>query len=361
VKRFLAALATLAIASAFSQVPPDYPAGYRKLITAAQREGRLVIYSSTDFAAAAPLIAEFEGIYPGITVDYAEMNSPEVYGRFVAETEANGSSADITWSSSMDLQIKLANDRYAEAYKSPEARFLPEWAIWRDEAFGTTFEPAVFVYNKKLLSADEVPRTHSDLLRLLTTKREKFAGNITTYDIEKAAVGFLFLTQDTMAMPSFWSLVNAMGACNVELDANTASMIERIASGKDLLGYNLLGSYALAHAKRDPSLGVVLPTDYTLVLSRVMLIAKKARHPSAAKLWVDFVLSRRGQTVIAERSRLFSIRADVSGEFTAAALTRTLGASARPIPVGSALLVHLDKAKHQEIIRRWRQAVRQEK
>ncbi|MGZ5112987.1 MAG: ABC transporter substrate-binding protein, partial [Usitatibacter sp.] len=244
--------------AAHAQIPPDYPSGYRKMITAGQREGRLVIYSSTDLSAAAPLIADFELLYPGIEVEYNEMNSPEIYGRFVSETDNDGSSADITWSSSMDLQIKLANDRYAEVYKSPESRFLPEWAVWRDEAFGTTFEPAVFVYNKRLLAPDEVPRNHSELLRLLTTKPEKFRGNVTTYDIEKSAVGFLCLTQDSNAMPAFWDLLKAIGASNVELESNSAPMIERIASGKDLIGYNLLGSYALARAKRDPALGVVL-------------------------------------------------------------------------------------------------------
>jgi iron(III) transport system substrate-binding protein len=355
--RLLIALAGACCMVAAAQVPPDYPTGYRKIITAGQREGRLVIYSSTDLSAAAPLITEFEALYPGVNVEYDEMNSPEVYGRFVSETEDRGSSADITWSSSMDLQIKLANDGYAEAYKSPEGRHLPQWANWRDEAFGTTFEPVVFVYNKRLLSPAEIPQTHSEMLKLLLAKTDKFAANVTTYDIEKSAVGFLFLTQDSIAMPAFWSLARALGACNVELEANTATMIERIASGKDLLGYNLLGSYAMARAKRDPSLGVVLPQDYTLVLSRVMIIAKKARHPNAARLWVDFVLSHRGQTVIAERSRLFSIRDDVTGEFTAAALVRTLGQSARPIPVGSGLLVHLDRAKHEEFMKRWREAI----
>ena len=359
--RALAAAPFLALCAmaCLAQIPQDYPSGYRKLITSAQREGRVVIYSTMDFAEARPLIADFEALYPGIEVQYNEMNSPEVYGRFIQETERDGHSADITWSSAMDLQIKLANDRYAEAYRSPEARFLPEWAVWHDEAYGTTFEPAVFVYNKKLVPADEVPQTHSEFLRLLTSRPEKYSGNVITYDIEKSAVGFLFLSQDSLAMPGLWNLVSVLGARNVELEANTATMIERIASGKDLLGYNLLGSYALGRAKRDPSLGVVLPRDYTLVLSRVILIAKNARHPSAAKLWLDFVLSRRGQTVLAERSRFFSIRPDVTGEFTAATLARTLGPSSRPIGVGSGLLVFLDKAKHQEIIRRWRQAILQ--
>ena len=82
----------------------------------------------------------------------------------------------------MDLQMKLANDRFAEAYRSPEARSLPEWAVWRDEAWGTTFEPVVFVYNKRLLTGSDIPQTHGDLLHLLESRSEKFSGNITTYD-----------------------------------------------------------------------------------------------------------------------------------------------------------------------------------
>ncbi len=257
----------------------------------------------------------------------------------------------------MDLQIKLANDGFAEAYRTPEARNLPQWAIWRDEAFGTTFEPAVFVYNKRLLKADEIPRTHGDFLRLLSQRPRKFNSNVTMYDIGRSGVGFLFLTQDSMAMPSFWELIDALGAANVELEANTAPMMERIASGKDLLGYNLLGSYAMARAQHDPALGVVLPQDYTLILSRVLLIAKHAPHPNAAKLWLDFLLSRRGQTIIAERSRLFSIRSDVEGEFTAASLMKKLGDTARPIPVGPGLLVHLDRSKRREFMKRWRQTI----
>jgi len=364
--RSLVRLLATAIAAAFAATcapasgqgfPPGYPASYRKLVAAAEHEGRVVIYSTMDSAEAAPLISGFSELYPRIEVRYYEMNNPEVYGRFLAETLSRGSSADITWSSAMDLQIKLANDGYAETYRSPEAPSLPDWAVWRDEAYGTTFEPAVFVYNRKLVPPDEVPHTHSEFLRLITSRPERYSGNVITYDIEKSAVGFLFLTQDSMLMPAFWSLVTAMGARNVELEANTATMMERIASGKDLIGYNLIGSYALGRAARDPSLGVVLPRDYTLVMSRVILVAKNAAHPNAAKLWLDYVLSRRGQAILGERSRLFSIRPDVTGEFTAATLAASLGQTSRPIAVGSGLLVFLDRAKHQDIIKRWRQSV----
>jgi len=351
----MAALAGLSVLC-YAQVPPNYPTTYADTIAAARKEGTLVIYSTTDTPAANPLIKDFEAMYPGIRVQFYELSSGELYNRFLAETASRGSSADVLWSAAMDLQIKLANDGHAATYKSPETPQLPEWAVWRDEAFGTTFEPAVFVYNKRLLAADEVPQSHSDLIRILNAKPAKFRGKVATYDIDKSAVGFLFATQDSRALAAFWNLASALGASNLDLESNTGVMMEHIASGDDLLGYNLIGSYAMTRAKRDPSLGIVLPKDYTLVMSRVLLIAKRAKNPNAARLWTDYLLSKRGQTLLAQRSDLFSIRADVDGEFTAAALTKALGASLYPINVGPGLLVYLDQAKRKEFLKRWQQA-----
>jgi iron(III) transport system substrate-binding protein len=232
---------------------------------------------------------------------------------------------------------------------------LPEWAVWRDAAFGTTFEPAVFVYNKRYVTGSDIPQTHAEFARLISTQRDKYAGNVTTYDVEKSAVGFLFATQDSRVQPGFWDLVKALGSNAVELEANTSVMVQRIASGKDYIGYNLIGTYALTRARRDPSIGVVMPKDYTLVMSRIALLSKTARHPNAGKLWLDYLLSKRGQGVLSSRSELFSIRSDVAGEFTAATLRQTLGPSLKAIAVGPPLLVFLDQAKQSEFLRRWRQ------
>ncbi len=335
-------------------MPAGYPANYADIVAGAKKEGKLVIYSTTDTAAATPLVNDFKTLYPGISVEYNDMNSTDLHNRYLSETAANRPSADMLWSSAMDLQMKLANDNFAEKYVSPEVASLPEWAVWRDAAFGTTFEPAVFVYNKRLVTGSDIPQTHADFAKLITTQRDKYAGNVTTYDIEKSAVGFLFATQDSRTQTGFWEFVRAFGANAVELEANTSVMVERIASGKTYLGYNLIGSYALTRARRDPSIGVVMPKDYTLVMSRIALLSKTARHPNAGKLWLDYLLSRRGQGVLSGRSELFSIRSDVAGEFTAATLRQTLGTSQKAIAVGPALLVFLDQAKQQEFLRRWR-------
>ncbi|HEV7576709.1 MAG TPA: ABC transporter substrate-binding protein, partial [Caldimonas sp.] len=70
---------TLAAVAAIAQVPAGYPAGYAATIDAAKKEGKVVVYSTTDTAAANFLIKDFQALYAGISVEYNDMNSTEVY------------------------------------------------------------------------------------------------------------------------------------------------------------------------------------------------------------------------------------------------------------------------------------------
>ena len=354
----LGAAASLAALSAFAQVPAGYPASYTETIAAAKKEGKVVVYSTTDTAAAGFLIKDFQALYPGISVEYNDMNSTEVYNRFISERAANAGSADVLWSSSMDLQIKLASDGGALTYASPEIAALPTWAVWKNEAFGTTYEPLAIVYNKRLLSGDEIPQSHADLLRVFTTKTEKLKGKVTTYDIEKSGVGFMLITQDSKYNPQFWEMVKALGVVGPRVQSSAGTMMERISSGENLLGFNIFNSYAALRAKKDPSIGIVLPKDYALVMSRVTFISKSAKNPNAAKLWLDYILSKRGQTIIANQSELGSIRADVEGEMTVAGYTKLLGNNAKPIPVSAELLTYLDQTKRLDFIKQWQAAMK---
>ena len=356
----LLALAALALAPtlAAAQVPAGYPAAYADVIAGAKKEGKVVVYSTTDTASAKPLLDDFKALYPGISVEYNDMNSTEIYNRFISENAAAGASADVLWSSAMDLQIKLVNDGRALAYASPEIPSVPGWAVWRNEAFGTTYEPISFVYNKRLLAADEVPHSHDELAQMFAAKADKFKGKVTTYDIEKSGVGFMLITQDAKANPKFWDFVKALGKVGPRFQSSTGTMMERISSGENLIGFNLFMSYAVLRAKKDPSIGIVNPKDYTLVMSRVMFASKTAKNPNAAKLWIDYILSKRGQDIIAGKADLGSIRADVSGEMTAAALARTLGNAVKPIPVGPDLLNALDQTKRLAFIKQWQAAIK---
>jgi iron(III) transport system substrate-binding protein len=356
--KVLAAALAFAAHSAWAAIPAGYPSDYQATVDGAKKEGKLIVYSVTDTALVRPLIKDFESLY-GVKVEYNDMNSTELYNRYISENAASSTSADVLWSSAMDLQVKLVNDGLMATYESPEAKQLPQWAQYQKQAYGTTYEPLAIVYNKRLVPGGDVPQTRADLIKLLQTKPDQFKGRVTTYDIEKSGVGFNYLTQDARVNPQVtWDLVKAMGAAGPKLQSSTGAMMERISSGENLIGYNILGSYALTKAKKDPSIGYVYPKDYTLVVSRLVTISKKAQSPNAAKLWVDYLLSQRGQTLLANQASLFSIRADVEGETSMAGLTKQLGDSLKPIPIGAGLLVYLDQSKRLEFLKQWQQSIK---
>jgi iron(III) transport system substrate-binding protein len=334
----------------------ERPATAKDVVSAAEQEGKLTIYSTTDSALVQPLLKDFAALYPKIPVEYTDMNSTELYNRVISEAAAGSVAGDLLWSSAMDLQVKLANDAFAQAYATPEASHLPKWAVWRNEAYATTFEPIVFVYNKRLLKPEEVPQSHADLAKALESAPDRWKGKITSYDPERSGIGFLLITQDSRLDPNFAQTERAYGRVGVKLYTSVGAMLERIQSGEHLLGFNIFGSYALARQKKDPSLAIVYPKDYTLVMSRIALIPKNAKHPNAAKVFLDYLLSKRGQRLIA-KGMLFSIRDDVEGEATASALNKERGGTLKPLPVGPSLLVYLDQAKRLEFLKQWQQAL----
>lgn len=356
----VAATAMLALAwgVAAAQVPEGYPAAYKDVVAAAQKEGKLVVYATTDSASAEPLVKDFRTIYPFLQIEYNDLNSTELYNRFISEAAAGAGSGDLLWSSAMDLQMKLVADGYAQVYDSVEASHLPGWSVAEKRAYGTTLEPLVMVYNKRLLPADAVPQSHTDLMRLLKEKTQLFQGKVAMYDAEKSGVGFLLTTQDFLNWPQYWDMAAAFGKSGAKYYTSAGAMMEKVTSGEHLLAYNIFGSYALLRMKKDQTVGIVYPKDYTLGMSRIAFIPKAARHPNAARLFLDYMLSKRGQTLMANQSLLHAVRGDVEGQATAAALHKELGDRLKPIPVGARLLEYLDPAKRLEVLARWKQTAR---
>ncbi|MCU5773983.1 ABC transporter substrate-binding protein [Erwiniaceae bacterium BAC15a-03b] len=350
-----ASLATIFSGSILAAVPQGYPADYQKVVDAGIKEGKVVIYSTTDTKAAGPLIKGFESLYPGIKVEYNDMNSTELYNRYISEQASGGGSGDVVWSSSMDTGLKLATD-YAAEYASPELDKLPKWAVWQQKAYGTTYEPVVFIYNKRLIPEGDVPDSHSALAKLIASQADKFKNKVTTYDIEKSGLGFMLAVQDDKADANYFKTLGDVAKGGLTVQSSTGTMMERVSSGENLIGYNILGSYAEARAKGDASLGISYPKDYVLVLSRVSFISDQAENSNAAKLWFDYVLSEKGQSILANQSDIPSLRNDIEGENDIDGITKVLGRALKPIPVDESLLEYLEPKKRLEFIKQWRAA-----
>ena len=346
-------LATAATLLGAAAAPPKgYPRSYSKIIDAARREQRLIVYSTTGESDVARLLDAFRRHYPFIRLDYREVQSGDLYRRIVAESRRGRPTADIAWSSAMDLQIKLVNDGYAQAYASPEKPNLPEWAIWKNEAYGVTAEPIMFVYNKALMPPGDIPTNHQDLLRLLKSKPLFYRGRVAVPDPIRSGASYLHLTQDYLANRDLWDLAEEFGAVGAVPYQTSRQMLISVAEGKRILAYNVIGSYAMEWQSRDPRIQVVMPRDYTLVISRIAIIPNEARHPNAAKLFLDFLLSRPGQFALSQQY-MNPARADVPVHPGSKPAT----ASARPVRVGPTLLANLDQLKRRRFLKDWAQSL----
>ncbi len=351
-RSWLAGVAALALAQpAHADRPASYPRSYARLEDQARREGRLLVYSSLDPQEMSEVLRVFRARYPQITVEYKYLASRALYDGFLRETAAGRGSADLVFNSAMDLQIKLVNDGYAQAYASPEKPNMPARAVWKNEAYGVTAEPLVFAYNKKLVPAADVPRSHDELERLLRTKPATYRGKVISYDVEHSNAGFLFLTQDEQLSHDTWRLLKALGKTKPKFYVSGEEMVRRIGQGEHLIGYNLLSSHVLKGRALNPSIEVVFPSDYTLVLSRIAFISKEARHPAAAKIFLDFLLSRTAQEFLAHRY-MTPVRTDLS-----APLSRMDASSRRLINVSPGLIANLDQMRQRRLIAEWRDAV----
>lgn len=314
---------------------------------------QMVVYSSLDEPLARPLILAFQDRYPDVTLRYVELLTGDIAARIRAETDAGTPTADLVFSSAMDLTVKLANDGYARAVDLPRAKDWPDWGNWRNMVIALTFEPAVIIYHKPSFP-NGPPDTRAALMAWLDTAPR---GRIGTYDIARSAVGYLFLSRDMEHFADLWPMVDAMGRAGVQIFPTSQDVIDAVNTGDLLLGYNILGSYANDQAARMPDLGLTIPRDYVVIVSRVALVPRSAAAPDLGEAFLDFLMSPAGQTLLAERLRLPPVSLEVAGKIGASAMQPALQATLRPVPVSPGLLAYLDPANRARVLARWNMAI----
>jgi len=144
-------------------------------------------------------------------------------------------------------------------------------------------------YNSQTLTGSEIPRSLNDLLR------PRFRGKVaTTPDVA---------TLDRLASPDVWAPDKA-NAFMRKLAPQIGGAVDcgdetRIITGEfDAFVYDC-GSARVAQLKSQGSLiGWSVPADAAFLRYLYMGVPKKAAHPNAAKLWLNYILSREAQDIM---------------------------------------------------------------
>ncbi|WP_127116013.1 ABC transporter substrate-binding protein [Shimia sediminis] len=300
----------------------------------------LRILSSTDTSFFAPIITGFLRDNPTWSVEYFVTGTADITGIFSNAPDK----FDIIISSAMDLQLKLVNDGFALA--QPDIQH-PEWAQWRQRLFAFTSEPATIVVNRAAFENKSIPRTRQELIQVLRSDPDLFRGKLGTYDVRQSGVGYLFATQDARASETYWRLMEVMGGLGARLYCCSGEMIDDVASGRLLVAYNVLGSYAATRQKTDDRFEIILPSDFPTTMMRTGFVSKDTPHPIAAGDFMRHMIEM--QTTIAPTKSYPLPPLDPKHD----------GASPSVIALEPALMTYLDTLKRRTFIKEWMDAVLQ--
>lgn len=333
------------------------PGEIRRFPARQPQVAQLRIHGSTDIETFAAVVRDYQRLRPGTQIVYVDLVAQDIY-RAALAAKGRGDGADLLVSSAMDLQTKLVNDGHALSHRSPQTEAAPEWSRWREEVFGISYEPAVIVYNRRMLRAAQVPRTHRELLALLRDPKAGLDGRVGTYDVTRSSVGYLLATQDRRFGGMADALLAALGDNHVRLEERTGTLLDRVGRGELAMAYNVLGSYAQRRVDSRAPLSIVWPQDYTLMLLRTALIPRTAANVAEARHFLDYLLSPRGQRVLAREVGVLPVRAASDDPLASRLPDGAPPRALRPIPLGPGLLVYLDEMKRRRFIEAWRVTVK---
>ncbi|RLQ89571.1 ABC transporter substrate-binding protein [Notoacmeibacter ruber] len=314
---------------------------------------RLVIRSTTDLAVMRPVVEDYLVARPNLRIDYEQWGSNDLYELTADECAQRTPGADIVISSAVHQMVRLVNDGCAATYRSDLTASLSAELRWRDQLWGISREPAVMVYNRDLVPAEEAPRSRFDLLDLLRPDASRYRGRVATYDIETSGLGYLLAFADSLEASTFGGLMESFGRSGAVATCCSAEIIDAVIRGEYLVAYNVLGSYAMARAQEDERLGIVAPGDYTLILSRGAMIPRDAPSEALASDFLDYLLSPSGREALEEALLLVRLDED---EGSPLELPENVQSIQRPISLSPALLIALDTHKRGIFRERWRAA-----
>jgi len=281
----------------------------KPIIEEAKKEGKLVIYSTFDRPSAEPLLKAFQSKYPFITVEYVELGTVSLYNRYLQEKAAGAPTADILWSTGVDLQYTLILQGSAQPYRLTIYDKIPAEAKYKDLAYVPYYGLIAPIYNTQKIPKDLAPKSYDDVLRLLTERKDLFSkGSVVVFDIERSTFGLVFTYYLYKANSSLTEkLFRAAGAIGVTLQAATGPQIELVGKGEALIATGLISNYAYTQSKTNPNIGVFVPRDIAVLQPAVVFITKEARHPNAAKLLLEFIMSEEGQLILASSNMVTSV------------------------------------------------------
>ena len=271
-----------------------------RLIEGAKKEGRLLWYTALNINDATMLTSRFEQKYPFIKTEMLRLGGNELLTKILLEAQAGAFRADTIEAVGSSGHI-LKKRGLLEKYVSPEAGAYPASMKDPDGTWVSFFiNTHVLVYNTDLVKKEDLPRKYEELIH------PKWSNKIALRDDDFDNIGMMLRV---MGREQGLNFLRRLAAQGVVLRNGATLAIQGIASGEIPMGMNLYGTRAEEFKKKGAPINWI-PMEFVLATLEPLSVAARAPHPNAARLFLDFLLSKEAQVLMRERNRIPS-RPDV--------------------------------------------------
>lgn len=274
----------------------------QRLADGARKEGELIWYSTMNRENSQELVSLFQKEHPYVQVKLLNGSAVQTMTRLSSEYGAKSYNFDITHIRGLFLQ-PLRKRQIIAAYRSPQRDALRPGFKDNDGYFNALFtQGQLFLVNRNLLKPQDYPKTLEDLLL------PKWKGQL---GMDDESYDWLAALMDYYGEEKGKQFAERLGRQQLNLRKGNTLLAQLVAAGEIPLmvdGYNHTGY--LLKAKGAP-IELVFPEPYVTAKTPTgVWIGARAPHPHSAALFVDFLLSKRGQEAMAAQGRWVS-RQDV--------------------------------------------------
>ncbi len=252
----------------------------QRLAEGAKKEGTLTVYTSAPSDDMAAVVAAFEKKH-GIKVQVWRANSEKVVQRAVAEARGNRFEMDIIETNGPEIEA-LHREKLLQEVKSPHlGDLLPGTVPPHREWIGTRMNIWVAAYNTRLVKKEELPRTYEDLAH------PRWKGRL---GVEASNANWFSGVVQELGEAKGLKLFRDIVATNgMSVRSGHTLLTNLVVAGEVPLALTVY-NYKAEQLKNNgaPIEWFIIPP--TIARFQGIAMARRAPHPHAAVLFIDFML-----------------------------------------------------------------------
>lgn len=308
--RALGALAALSL-SALALTACSSAAAPEEDVAAAAEPAELTLYTSEPQEKIDEIISAFNEKHPEITVEVFRAGTGDLTARIAAEQKSGKIGADLLLAADAGTFEDYAAQDLLLEYDSPEAANLDEGLVDPEHFYvGTRLIPTVIAVNTNAIT--DPPKSWKDLTD------PEYAGKIVmpNPDVSGAAAYNAAVWLDEPELGKDW--LEGLAANKPLIADSNGPVSQAVANGSNPVGI-VVDSLVRDLAAAGSPIEAIYPEEGVPFVSQPVGIFADSEEPDAAKLLVDFLISKEGQEIAATQSYL-PIRGDVTSPKGAPAL-----------------------------------------